>query len=513
MSDASLIVPGLVHVGVENPSRPGALVQMGTAVGWTIARGIATWRRELTVVLREEITADLVGQLGVVLPEQQGEPHLVPRATRAARASKLVAVEGGIADALLANGLRLHTVGFESVSNGFYYFAQGGGAAPRRIQGGLIEMIAPSLGAAATNEELEARLDGLIDRLLAELSEGILSEAQVELAEALPVLAPKTPTGAARLQGLEGALILAESRSGKLDAEARAFVEAVRGATLRGEDRIQVPLFGEAWREAQPELEVEFTEGDAGQHLRMTLPARSRWFVSGKPTSAVQPAAKPVAAGPDRAAERAAAERAAAERAVAERAAAERAAAERAAAERTAAERAAAERAAAERATAARAAAQRAAEQRAAAERAVAERAAADRARAAEQAAAQRAAEEARLEEERRAAERAAAEQAAMERAEAERAAAERAAAERAAMERAAEEAAAQAKKAAAPAESEPEVPIPLSQQAISKIAPKSAARPVAKRPAKKKQGWVLPVLGVLVLAALVAVFVMSLQR
>jgi hypothetical protein len=121
MSDASLIVPGLVHVGGEIPGRPAdGVVQTGPHVGWTNARGIHTWRRELTVVLKEEVTADLAGALGVVLPEQQGEPNMVPRAIRAARASKLLAVEGSIADALLSSGLRLHTVGFESVSNGFY---------------------------------------------------------------------------------------------------------------------------------------------------------------------------------------------------------------------------------------------------------------------------------------------------------------------------------------------------------------------------------------------------------
>jgi hypothetical protein len=446
MSDATLTIPGLIFVGAESTGKDNAVVHLGSAVGWTIPRGVHTWSRELSVVMKEDLKPELLRELGVVLPEDQGDPEVVPRARRAAQACKVVAVEGDLADRVLAKGLRVHTVGFDRVSNGFFYFAAGGGE-PRRVQGELIEIISPSLDAAGSREDLDARLDGLIDRLLAQLSDGMLSEAQLELAEALPALGPKGAAAGDKLQTLEGWLILSATRSSKFEVDAKQLAETLRGAARRDTDVVEVPLFGQARRVKQPDLEVEVIDGDAGKRSRITLPARTRWFVSGGPTSVApkaaaatpsskpealrQPAARSADAAPqaraNEAAARAATEKAAAERAASERAAQERAAAEKAAAAKAAAEKAAAAKAAAEKAAAEKAAAEKAATERAAAEKAAAERAAAERA-AAERAAADKAA-----------AERAAADKAAAERAASEKAAAERAAAERAATEKAAE--------------------------------------------------------------------------
>src|SRR5207248_4057325 len=138
---------------------------------------------------------------------------VVPRARRAAQACKLVAVERTLSEQLSAKGLRVHTVGFDRVSNGFFYFASGGSGPQKRVQGELIEIIAPSLSGGSSQEELNARLDGLIDRLLGELSDGALSEEQLELAEALPMLGPKSAEAGDKLQTLEGWLILSATRS------------------------------------------------------------------------------------------------------------------------------------------------------------------------------------------------------------------------------------------------------------------------------------------------------------
>jgi hypothetical protein len=418
MTDATLTIPGLVFIGAEG-AKDTAVVQIGPAVGWTIPKGVHSWSRELSVVVKEDVTPDLQKELGVVLPEQQGDPELVPRARKAAQASKLVAVEQPLSDKLLAKGLRVHTVGFDRVSNGFFYFASGGPGAPKRLQGELIEIISPSLKADGSREELDARLDGLIDRLIGVLSDGILSEVQLELAEALPVLGPKNDEAGDKLQTLEGWLILSATRSAKFEADARRLTDALRNATRRETDVVGIPVFGEARRVVQPELEVEITEGEAGKRSRLTLPARTRWLVTHarSPSSPVATAAAPApvvkhaatAAGQAVAGQaegaRAAAERATAERAAAERAAAERAAAERATAERAAADRAAAQRAMAEaekvvdiqRAEAERAAvSERAALERAAAEKAAAERRAAKR-MAADQAAISRVKDDAAL--------------------------------------------------------------------------------------------------------------------
>jgi hypothetical protein len=463
-------------------------------------KGIHTWRRELSVVLKEDLNPALCSSLGVVLPEAQGDDQSVPRARKAAQVCNLVAVEGDLIEKLVAKGTRVHTVGFDSVSNGFFYMSKGGSAPARRIQAALIEMIAPSL-TDGTNQEIEAYLDGLIDRFVSELTEGALTEPQLELADALPALGPKDRAGAAKLQELEGWLILVSTRSAKHESEARSLVETLRTATMKGAETTAIPLLGEARRIAQTEIMVEFIDGDAGQKGHLTLPTRSRWFVSGKPTASMlptaakaatpapgavketprQPAVRPVVPqappGADAAAAKAAADRAEAEKAAAERAAAQRAAAERAAAERAAAERAAAERAAAERAAAERAA------ERAAAERAAAERAAAERA-AAERAAAERAAAE-RAEAER--AEKAAAERAAADRAAAEKAASEKAAAERAAAEKAA-----------------------AAERPIEKAKPAAAASKAAK-PADKEGGFPIDI--VVLVLVLIAVIVVVVRR
>src|SRR5439155_22298823 len=137
MSDATLTIPGLVFVGAPGAGKDTAVVQLGAAVGWTIPRGVHTWTRELSVVTKDDLTPELRRQLGVVLPEEQGDPELVPRAQSAAKACKIVAVERPLSDQLPAKGVRVHTVGFDRVSNGFFYFASGGGAA-KRVQSELI---------------------------------------------------------------------------------------------------------------------------------------------------------------------------------------------------------------------------------------------------------------------------------------------------------------------------------------------------------------------------------------
>src|SRR5258706_3362997 len=229
MSDASLIVPGLIHVGSHEGQDGAALVLVGAAVGWTMPKGIHTWRRELSVVLKEDLNPAVCSALGVVLPEAQGDDQSVPRARKAAQVCNLVAVEGEIADQLVAKGTRVHTVGFDSVSNGFYYMSKGGNVPARRIQGALIEMIAPSLS-EGSNQEIEAHLDGLIDRFVSEVTDGALSEAQLELADALPPLGPEDRAAAVKLQELEGRLILVSTRSSKHEDDARQLVQTLKTA-------------------------------------------------------------------------------------------------------------------------------------------------------------------------------------------------------------------------------------------------------------------------------------------
>ena len=439
MSSASLSVPGVLYVGTSS-EQDLAVLHVGPAVGWVALKGIHTWSREVSVALKTDLSYAVCRDIGgVSLPEAQPEMARLPNAQRAARASTLVAVDSSLVDKLVARGVRVHTVGSDRITGGFYYFAKGGKGEAVRVQGNLVEMVASTLDASADNAAVEAALDGVIARLLTTLSGGLVTEAQVELAATLPALGEPVSEAAAKLQTLEGFLVMATSRAAKYEERARGVVETLDQAARRGEEGMQVPLFGDARRVVQPPLEIEYAAGDSGERRRLKLPERSRWFVAGIISETIAP--PPVM--PDPAAEKAAAEKAAAEKAAADKAAAERAAAEKAAADKAAAERVAAERAAAEKAAADTAAAERAAAERAAAERAAAEKAAAERA-AAEKAAAERAASE------KAAAEKAAAEKAAADKVAAEKAAVEKAEADKAAAEKLATETALALEKAAA---------------------------------------------------------------
>jgi hypothetical protein len=501
MSGATVSVPGVLHVGVSG-EQERAVLHVGPAAGWVAAKGIRTWSREISVVAKADVSDALCRELGVVLPERRPEIAALENARRAAQASPLVAAESSIAEALTARGVRVHTIGSDRITGGFYYFAEGGTREAVRVQGNIVEMVAPALSPSADNAVVEACLDGVIDRVLAELTGGSLSEAQIELAAALPALGESGADATAKLQTLEGFLTLAATRASRYEDRARAVVEALGLAARRGDVAAQVPLFGEAHRVVQPELEIEYAEGKAGTRRALRLPERSRWLVAGlqletapavaaskadgekaADKAAAQRVAAEKAAAEKPAAERAAADKAAAQKAAAEKAAAqkaaEKAAAEKAAAQKAAAEKAAAEKAAAQKAAAEKAAAEKASAQKAAAEKAAAQKAAAEKV-AAEKAAAKKAADE-KAAAEKAAAERAAAEKAAADNAAAEKAAAEKAAAEKAEAEKIAAEQAAAEKAAAAQAEAQ--------ERAAAKAKPGKAAAPVAKRPQAEVSG------------------------
>ena len=181
------------------------------------------------------MSESLCRDLGVTLPEAQPETTRLPHARRAALASTLVAVESTLVDALVDKGVRVHTIGSDRITGGFYYFAKGGTGAAVRVQGNLVEMVAPALATSADNAALEACLDDVIARMLTELSDGMLSEAQIELAAALPALGEAGSEADAKLQTLEGFLIMAGARATKYEDRARAVVEALGQATRRGE--------------------------------------------------------------------------------------------------------------------------------------------------------------------------------------------------------------------------------------------------------------------------------------
>lgn len=283
--ESELGVPSVLYVAAT-AGTAGHLVAWGPSVGWMTPQGIVGWEREVSVVARDAVTAELKEELGATLPEEQIAAAKLPLTARAAKASPLVGVTRSLVEKLVAKGVRVHTVGFDKVSSGFYYFAEGGSAEPVRVDGSLFDMIAPALG-AGSNADVDRLLDGLIDRLVTQLSgESKLTEAALELAAALPKLTvDNTGLADCDLEAFEKKAAALESGSDKHAGLARSVAEALAAAGTN--DKVKVPLYGEARREVLPAMEVE-----AGGKM-IALPAKNRWLVSGVivPEAAPQPAA------------------------------------------------------------------------------------------------------------------------------------------------------------------------------------------------------------------------------
>ncbi len=273
-----LLIPGVVGTSGPTPSKRH-VIHVGPSAGWMPHEGIMTWQREVSVVHRSDLPEPLLEELRIRLPQDLILAFKYPWSHKAAKTSPLVAVSTLIADQLVAKGIRVHTVGFDKISGGFFYIAIGGDVPEVRIQGDLYESIIPSLGETNTNLDVEACLDGLIDRLLREYSNDLLSEIAVELADAIPRVAP-LGTEVTGIDGFEKGLAAREAASAALDPQGRAIVNALGKSLMRGEKLVLVPLLGGAERDTQPALQLDLREGKDGQVRRVSLPAKDRWIVS-----------------------------------------------------------------------------------------------------------------------------------------------------------------------------------------------------------------------------------------
>jgi hypothetical protein len=278
--DETLAVPGVVCV---TPTASGRkIVYTGASAGWMVPRGIMAWAREIACIARADAPI-LVSALKATQPHEQIAPKKFPMAKRAADVSPLLALSTSLAGEARERGVRVHTIGVDRVSAGFYYFGEGGTAMPVRAQGNLIEMLAPSLGPSSTNAEIQALLDSLIDRLLRELSGGAVSEVDVELANALPRFS-KDGTGLEEtdIEAFDKSARLLSLESAHLDTGARELVTALAAATRRGQSVVApLALYGEARRESRDALRVKV--GDK----TLQLVAQTFWTVAGSPREEV----------------------------------------------------------------------------------------------------------------------------------------------------------------------------------------------------------------------------------
>jgi hypothetical protein len=275
-AESTLAVPGLLCV--TPMASGGNLVHLGPAAGWMPPRGLSRWEREVSFVARADVTPDLGRSLHATLPNEQIPPKKLPLAYRAVEGSPYLALTPKLAAEARKLGLRVHTVGVDRVSAGFFYFAEGGAGAAVRAQGNLVEMLAASLKPSSTNAEIAALQEGLVDRLLAFYSDGAVSELAVELADALPRLSSDgTGLEGTQLEVFEVQARALSSRSARWETSARDMVEALQAASSRGDRTARVPLYGEARQQMMRPLKVQMGDDT------VTLPARYRWTVIGQP--------------------------------------------------------------------------------------------------------------------------------------------------------------------------------------------------------------------------------------
>ena len=273
---STLSIAGVVQV-TPLPSGRSA-IRLGPSVGWFEPKGISRWENELSVVAQADLTTALARALRATLPVEQIAPRRFPMAAKAVEVAPLLPIAANLVANARAQGARVHTVGIDRVTAGFYYFAEGGPNEPVHVQGNLVDMLAPSLGASDTNAEISALLEDLIGRLLLDLSGGVVSELHVELANALPRLS-RDGTGLAGtdLESFDSqARALAEG-STRWAASAPAIVQALSAAERVGRKSTRIPLFGEAEQDTSPPRDVT-----VGGKVRQ-LPGHARWLVTGAP--------------------------------------------------------------------------------------------------------------------------------------------------------------------------------------------------------------------------------------
>ncbi len=286
-AESTLAVPGVLCV--TPLASGGNLVHVGPSAGWMVPRGLLRWEREISFIARTDMTAELGRTLHATLPHEQVPPKKLPLVYRAVESSPFLALTRKLA-AEARKHVRVHTVGVDRVSAGFFYFAEGGTGDAVRAQGNLVEMLAASLKPSSTNAEIASLQDGLVDRLLAFFSEGLVSEHAAELVDALPRMASDgTGLVGTQLEVFELQARALSSRSARWESSAREMAEALQGATARGDRTTRVPLYGEARQQMLRPLKIQMGADT------FTLPARYRWTVIGQPREELKAPERPAA--------------------------------------------------------------------------------------------------------------------------------------------------------------------------------------------------------------------------
>src|SRR5215472_2850747 len=281
-TDSTVGLPGVLCVSPVSSEL--SVVHLGPAAGWMPPGGLARWEKELSFVARGDMTEELAKSLRATLPWEQIPPKRLPLAYRAVEGSPFLPIASKLVSDVSAQGVRVHTVGVDRLSADFYYFAEGGSGEGVHVQANLVALLEPTLEPTSTNEQIRALQRALVDRLLAQLSGGVVSELAVELADSLPRLSRDgNGLDGTELDAFEEQARALASRSERWETSVRAMAHALARAGRRGEKTVRVPLFGEAREEVLRSIKVEL----GGKAVE--LPAWTRWTVHGAPRDEARP--------------------------------------------------------------------------------------------------------------------------------------------------------------------------------------------------------------------------------
>jgi hypothetical protein len=307
-------VPGTLYISDEREIRSGREVGYN---GWGKPfayspcghfGSIADWRHRAWMVERSALTAAMVQEHALLLPERLLDGERQPHARRWLAEQPLLCVSGAKKERLVDAGLRVFTVEHGVESESFFRVeAAGGKRASWMLSGRLEELWPPEArergrDAHGLPASETPAVRGLVDRMLRWLSRGVLSEPAVVNALAARMLIEPgygyhgdTDGQAASIEQVERELRALDALFGQIYQraagqrdDAQAIVDALGSAEDRAAE-IAVPVYGSARRERLTELAIplpsgvndrapRWHRGDAPQP-ELVLPSESRWIV------------------------------------------------------------------------------------------------------------------------------------------------------------------------------------------------------------------------------------------
>lgn len=284
------------HVGFNGYGEAFAAAPLG-AFG-----SILEWRHTAWLVARKDLTPRMIDDHAIIVPEALLDPDEMPNARRWLREQPLVCVSGLKVKRLMAAGLRVYRV--EHGVDGDDVLVVEGAGADRpgwRLRGRIEDLLPADLrGDAATLVRAASPAHRtFVDRILDELSRGVLREASVVNAlTARKLVEPgygyhgATDGQAARIEDVEHALrpleeVFAQiyARAASQRKAAREMERAVSRVSDEG-DGVEVPIYGRAIRQRLEEITLPMaSDGDPSylaadrDQAALRLPPRARFIV------------------------------------------------------------------------------------------------------------------------------------------------------------------------------------------------------------------------------------------